>query len=59
MYVRSHLILVSGVKGGKKAKLDVDEEGRTSVENALKYVHESFPGADILVNFLLLKKIVW
>ena len=40
---------LNGSRGGKKAKLDVDEEGRTSVENALKYVHDSYPDADILI----------
>lgn len=48
--VTCHYPIASGVRGGKKVKLDLDEEGRTSVENALKYVHESYPDADILVS---------
>lgn len=40
----------NGVRGSKKRKsVEVDEEGRTSVENALVQLLEAFPGQDILL----------
>lgn len=38
----------SGIRKKRKSA-DVDEEGRTNVENALKFLHECFPGKDILL----------
>ncbi|XP_034255614.1 SWI/SNF-related matrix-associated actin-dependent regulator of chromatin subfamily A containing DEAD/H box 1 homolog [Thrips palmi] len=50
----------NGVRGSKKRKsIEVDEEGRTSVENALIQLLSSFPGQDILILQDALSRAKW